>query len=262
MARLKTLVTAALTLLLAAGLLSARGAAQSVPLGDATVLVIGDSIGVAMEPYLRQELLGTPIIDDSVGGRPSPDGLEALRENLTPEVAVIVFAMGTNDNPANPEIMAGNLGTIAQIAPDRCIVVPTIARPPVNGVSDAGINRAIRAFAARNLNAEVVDWKAAVRAQPDLLMDGIHATPEGSAVRAALIAQAVDTCLISTNEPGALEDGDSSQAGRSEGNSRPPKPPPREDPAEPVEPRPISTEHAYRILADAVSSHIAIGALG
>jgi lysophospholipase L1-like esterase len=254
----RRLLAAALIPILAAGLLAARGAAQSTLLSDATVLVIGDSIGVAMEPYLRRELPGTPIIDDSLGGRPSPDGLEALRAKLTPDVAVIVFAMGTNDNPSYPEIMAGNLATIARIAPDSCIVVPTIARPPVDGVSDAGINRAIRAFAASHLNVEVVDWKAAVRAQPDLLMDGIHATPEGSAVRAALIAQAVDACLISSLEPDS-GGGDRPQHGDdSEGRTRPPEPPPADAPEES---RTISTERAYKILADTVSSHIAIGAL-
>jgi lysophospholipase L1-like esterase len=259
MARLKAALVAA-ALLAAGAALAPAGSAQAPRIGTGTVLVIGDSLGVGTEPYLRQELPGTPILDDSLGGRPSPGGLDALRADISSSDAVIVFAMGTNDNPAYPEIMAGNLESVAQIAGDRCIVVPTIARPPVSGVSDAGINRVINSFAASHFNVEVVDWKAAVRAQPGLLVDGIHATPEGYALRASLIAQAVDTCLISLAEPdgGGGKDGPPPED-LSEGRTRP-KDLPSASEREP-QPRPVSTDRAYEILADAVSSHIAIGAL-
>jgi hypothetical protein len=259
MARLSSALAAA-ALLAAATFLTPAGIAQTPGLGTGSVLVIGDSLGVGTEPYLRQELPGTPIVDDSLGGRPSPGGLDALRADISPSDAVIVFAMGTNDSPAYPEIMAGNLESVTQIAGDRCIVVPTIARPPVNGISDAGINRVIKSFAASHFNVEVVDWKAAVRAQPGLLVDGIHATPEGYALRASLIAQAVDTCLISSTEPdGGRGKDDPPPDDLSEGRTRPKDLAPAASP-EP-DPRPISTGRAYEILADAVSSHIAIGAL-
>ncbi len=256
MARLRTAALAA-ALVIAAAVIAPSGAAQAPSVGG-SVLVIGDSLGVGTEPYLRQELPGTTIVDDSVGGRPSPGGLDALRADISPDDAVIVFAMGTNDNPAYPEIMAGNLDAVAQIAADRCIVVPTIARPPVNGVSAAGVNRVIKRFAASRLNVEVVDWHAAVTAQPQLLIDGIHATPDGYALRASMLAQAIDTCLISSSEPNSKPNENRPEGDLSEGRTRPrdlsaaePKP----------EPRPISTDKAYEILADAVSSHIAIGAL-
>jgi hypothetical protein len=259
MARLKAALVAAAVLAVGTGF-TPTVSAQTRSVGTGSVLVIGDSLGVGTEPYLRQELSGTPIIDDSVGGRPSPGGLDALRADVSPSDTVIVFAMGTNDHPAYPEIMAGNLESVAQIAGDRCIVVPTIARPPVSGVSDAGINRVIRSFAASHLNVEVVDWKAAVRAQPALLVDDIHATPEGYALRASLIAQAVDTCLISSTErDGAGAKDNPPPDDLSEGRTRPKNVPSaaERDP----QPRPVSTDRAYEILADAVSSHIAIGAL-
>jgi lysophospholipase L1-like esterase len=259
MARLRTALAAA-ALLVVAATLAPAGSAQTPGLGTGSVLVIGDSLGVGTEPYLREELPGTPIVDDSVGGRPSPGGLDALRADISPSDAVIVFAMGTNDNPAYPEIMAGNLESVAQIAGDRCIVVPTIARPPVDGAPDAALNRVIKSFAAAHFNVEVVDWKAAVRAQPGLLVDGIHATPEGYALRASLIAQAVDTCLISRTEPGGDGRKDKPPPDElSEGRTRPKDLPPADEP-EP-DPPPISTDRAYEILADTVSSHIAIGAL-
>jgi hypothetical protein len=259
MARLKAALVAAALLVVGVALAPAASA-QTPRIGTGTVLVVGDSLGVGTEPYLRQELPGTPILDDSVGGRPSPGGLDALRAEISPSDAVIVFAMGTNDNPAYPEIMAGNLESVAQIAGDRCIVVPTIARPPVSGVSDAGINRVIKSFAASHVNVEVVAWKAAVRAQPGLLVDGIHATPEGYALRASLIAQAVDTCLVSLAEAdggGGMDRPPPEDL--SEGRTRP-KDLPSAAEREP-QPRPVSTDRAYEILADAVSSHIAIGAL-
>ena len=102
--------------------------------------------------------------------------------------------MGTNDSPADPGRLAADLAAVRQLAGDRCIVVATLQRPRVGGVSIAGLNRVVERFAAQT-GAQVVDWNTVVRALPSLLVgDGVHATGEGYSARASLIAEAVQGC--------------------------------------------------------------------
>ena len=74
------------------------------------------------------------------------------------------------------------------------MVVATVARPPLNGVSADGLNDAIREFASAAPNVSVVDWEGAVAADPGLLTDGVHATPDGYELRAKLFADAIGQC--------------------------------------------------------------------
>jgi lysophospholipase L1-like esterase len=249
-------LTAATALALALALVPSASA-QS-PIGTAgSVLVIGDSLGVGTEPYLERQLYGTGITNDSEVGRPSSAGLERLRSLLSPDDTVVVFALGTNDDTGQTTAFANNLEQAAAIAGNRCIVIPTLVRPPVDGVTVDGMNAVIRGFAASHANVAVVDWHAAVASQPSLLVDGVHAISEGYALRAAMIAQAVDTCLVSglgprssVPDPGDL----------TEGSTKPPHLS-HSEPAAPRQAEQITTAAAYKILADAVSSQIAIGAL-
>ena len=233
--------------------------AQAPNLASGSVLVIGDSLGVGTEPYLEPQLYGTTITNDSEVGRPSSGGLDPLRSLLSPSDAVVVFALGTNDGTTQTAAFANNLEQSAAIAGDRCIVVPTLARPPVDGVAVDGLNAVIRGFAASHPNVEVVDWHGAVASQPNLLFDGVHAISDGYALRAAMIAQAVDSCLASGlgGGPPVPRPGDLTK-----GATRPAQlPHPRSPTGGQSREQPISTATAYKILADAVSSQIAIGAL-
>jgi hypothetical protein len=73
-------------------------------------------------------------------------------------------------------------------------VVATIARPPLGGASAAQMNRVVGEFTARS-GAQVMDWAAVVAALPGLLAgDRVHATGEGYALRAGLLAEAVAGC--------------------------------------------------------------------
>jgi hypothetical protein len=75
------------------------------------------------------------------------------------------------------------------------VVWPNIVRPPYNGVSYAGLNRALDRLAASNPNLLVVDWVGMVETNRGwLALDGVHATPSGSAARGEAIAQAVQAC--------------------------------------------------------------------
>jgi hypothetical protein len=156
------------------------------------VLVVGDSLEVGSAPYLRAAVPGARV--DAEVGRTSSEGVRVLAARLSPSDDVVVFPLGTNDSPSSPDALAADLSAAAQLAGDRCMVVATIARPPVRGVSVAGLNRVVQAFAART-GAQVADWRAAVGAFPSLVgHDGVHAVGDGYALRASLIAEAVDTC--------------------------------------------------------------------
>ena len=231
------------------------------------ILVVGDSLGVGMEPYLAEELGGAAVTTDARTSRTSAAGLDVLGAALGPEHSVVVFALGTNDDPASPQTLAQNLGAAATLSDGRCMVVATVSRPPLNGVPADGLNDAIRDFAAAAPNVSLVDWEGAVAADPGLLEDGVHATPAGYELRARLFADAIEQCggVISAGSGSAAGAGGGPDGGDgipnpdldelAEGRTRPAG----DERAE--RPEPISREVAYAILADAISSQIALGAL-
>jgi lysophospholipase L1-like esterase len=160
----------------------------------AGVLVIGDSLEVGSGPYLRHLLPGVTV--DAEKGRTSSEGVRVLSSLLDPSVQVIVFPLGTNDSPSNAGGLAANLAAVRQLAGDRCVVVATISRPPVGGVSVGAINRVVEQFAGRPA-ARVADWRTVVASIPSLLVrDRVHATGEGYSVRATLLAEAVQGCQL------------------------------------------------------------------
>jgi hypothetical protein len=179
---------------LTAGILAtAAVAALALPAPAAaqeSALVVGDSLEVGSGPYLRDQLPGVEV--DAEKGRPSTTGLAVLGSRLTAEHDVVVFPLGTNDSSA--ETLAASLAGAAELAGPRCLVVATIARPPLGGASAAQLNRVVGEFAARS-GAQVMDWAAVVAALPGLLAgDRVHATGEGYALRAGMLAEAIAGC--------------------------------------------------------------------
>ncbi|HET7589921.1 MAG TPA: hypothetical protein VFK14_07020 [Solirubrobacterales bacterium] len=160
------------------------------------VLVVGDSLEELTSPYLSRYLPGADLVVNAKGGYNSYQIFDLFQESYEPSDSVIVFDAGTNDNPAYPQILAGNLAKVAAIAGDRCLVVPTIHGLHPGGVSDAGKNRAVAEFAASRPGTQVPDWAAVVAAHPELMQaDNLHPIPEGADYRAQLIAQGVEGCL-------------------------------------------------------------------
>jgi lysophospholipase L1-like esterase len=159
------------------------------------VLVVGDSLEVLTIPYLQRHLPGVTLTTNAVGGYNSYQIYDLFRESYDPSQAVIVFDAGVNDNPAYPQILAGNLTRVAAQIGDRCMVVPTIHGLTVNGIGNEGKNRVVRSFAASRLGTQTPDWAGAVAAHPELLQaDDLHPTPAGADYRARLIAQGVRGC--------------------------------------------------------------------
>lgn len=165
------------------------------------MLVVGDSLEVGTEPYLRKELGGVELDVDAKTSRPSSDGLAVLEAAIGAQHEVVVFDLGTNDDPANPSGLAANLESAAQIAGDRCLVFATINRPPLAGVSDDGLNGAVEQVAGAT-GARIADWRSAASEPGVLQPDGVHATASGYALRASLIADAIRSCSAGGGSPG------------------------------------------------------------
>jgi hypothetical protein len=160
------------------------------------VLVVGDSLEELTSPYLGRYLPGVELTVNAVGGYNSFQIFDLFQESYEPSDDVIVFDAGTNDNPAYPEILAGNLAKAAAIVGDRCMVVPTIHGYTVNGVDNTGKNRVVAEFAASRPGTQVPDWAAVVATHPELMQaDNLHPIEAGSDYRAQLIAQGIEGCL-------------------------------------------------------------------
>jgi lysophospholipase L1-like esterase len=173
----------------------AVAAAMAPAAAAQNVLVVGDSLQVGTGPYLERELGATPVEFDHRTGRGSLEGVSILRSRIRPEHSIVIFDLGTNDDTRNPDALLSNLNSARGIAGDRCLVVATVIRPPYDGVGVEGMNAAVQRFASENAGVQLVDWHAIATATPGILYaDGVHARPEGYALRGRLLAEAVAAC--------------------------------------------------------------------
>lgn len=202
--------------------------------GEATaqsggVLVVGDSLEVGTGPHLRRELDSVALTIEARKGRPSSEGVGVVRERLQPGHRVVVFDLGVNDDPSQPSALARNLEEVRALVDDRCLIVATLSRPPLNGVSIEGMNRVVRKFVADTPRAHLFDWRSATRSDPGLLgPDGLHPGPAGYVARARLLARAITDCLDpDTPKPDAPE----------------PASPPSDGPTAPAPPRPAPSRN-------------------
>jgi hypothetical protein len=121
----------------------------------------------------------------------------------------LVVELGTNDSPDQSAQFAGYVRHVLALAgPKRCVVWVNIHRPPYNGVSWAGFNRALDQIAATAPNLAVVDWNGMVNSgQAQVAPDGVHSTPDGYRARAAAIAQALQGCSTQRASAGGATGG-------------------------------------------------------
>ncbi len=183
---------AILTAMLALALTASSAQAS----GGGGVLVVGDSLEELTSPYLKQYLPGVPLTVNAVGGSNSFQIFDLFQESYDPSQSVIVFDAGTNDNPAYPEILAGNLRKVAAEIGERCMVVPTIHGLTVNGIDSSGKNRVVEEFAASRPGTQVPGWATAEETHPELMQaDDLHPIAAGAELRARLIARGIKTCL-------------------------------------------------------------------
>jgi lysophospholipase L1-like esterase len=163
--------------------------------GSGQALVVGDSLAEGTEAPLAGLLPDWHIRTSAYTGRHTDDGVaEILRTSKLPPVLVV--SLGTNDDPSAVSSFEGSAEAVLRAAGQgRCVIWANIVRPPYDGVSYAGYNRALAQLAASNPNLTVVDWVGIVRSDPGILAsDGVHATPSGYQARAQAIAQAMRGC--------------------------------------------------------------------
>ena len=168
------------------------------------VFVVGDSLEVGTGPYLSRLLPGLTVRVDADESRSTAAGEPVVSARLRSSDDVVVFDLGTNDDPSQTAAMAANLAAVGRLVGDRCLVVATVHRPAVGGVSYDGINGVIRSFAQQRPNTRIVDWRSFAAAHSELLYsDGVHPTATGYEFRARLIAEGVESCLVPSAPPAA-----------------------------------------------------------
>jgi lysophospholipase L1-like esterase len=171
---------------------AARVGAQPAP---KTVLDLGDSLSVGTDPYLRKRLRGYRIERLYDVGLHAYDAAAVVDRSRVSLPSVLVISAGTNDDPRGVSTFARAISDILRAVGDgRCVVWPTIRRPPAVGASYGGFNRALARAASRHPQLVLVDWVGIVRRHPRWLSrDGVHVGVEGYRARAAAIADAVKT---------------------------------------------------------------------
>jgi hypothetical protein len=168
-----------------------RGEPTAVHVGAVTLL--GDSLNVGIEPYLRDELRGWSVDAHDRAGRTTAEGLEKLRALGTTLAPVVVVSLGTNDADGSEAEFRTLVAQAMEIAgPGRCVVWATIVR---NGSSREELNDVLEDAAADHANLRLVDWASMVaRDRHVLAFDAVHGTPDGYALRAQETASAVREC--------------------------------------------------------------------
>jgi lysophospholipase L1-like esterase len=178
--------------LVGAALLAAAFLAVGPARALGSVLVVGDSLTEGDKATLERIEPGATI--DGKVGRSSATGLSVLEQEYSGQ-SVVVFDLGTNDDPSQPGAMVSTLERVRRTIGSSCLVVATINRPPYNGTSYAAMNRAIEDFAARDGSTQVVPWLLATKLHPEVVYsDGVHVTPYGYEFRAHLIATSISSC--------------------------------------------------------------------
>jgi lysophospholipase L1-like esterase len=160
-----------------------------------TVLDLGDSLSVGTDPYLRKQLRGYRIDRLYDVGLHAYEAATIVEQTRVALPSVLVVSAGTNDDPRIVSTFWRAVSAIVRAAGGgRCVVWPTIARPPAAGASYDGLNRALTRVAARRPNLVLVDWRKMVRRNPAWLSrDGVHVSVAGYRARAVAIAAAVKT---------------------------------------------------------------------
>ncbi len=160
------------------------------------LLVNGDSLAVGTKPYLPRELDGWKVTQSATVSRHAYQGADVMRSYGRALPRVIHVSLGTNDDPRTVAAFRAAIREVMQVAgARRCVVWTNIVRPPVEGASYAGYNRALAREASRRENLRIVNWVRMVREHPEWVgPDGVHVDAKGYVARAKAVARAVKRC--------------------------------------------------------------------
>jgi lysophospholipase L1-like esterase len=157
----------------------------------AQVLIVGDSLAVGMRPYLGEMITDRQVTFDARAGWTTPQGMEALRLDLTQYAPqTFVISLGTNDG-SDPVVFADRIRrTLHELPPYACVVWPAIIRPKRKGPYE-GLNKELRKAARLDRRLTIIDWDRMVTKGTVALRDGIHPDEDGYRFRAWVTAAAV-----------------------------------------------------------------------
>jgi len=170
--------------------------ASHVSRNDRRVFVVGDSLTVGTEPWLRSALrhVGWRLTGVNARvGRPVAEGLHILRQHKKSLPPTVVVALGTNDLGTPPSEVAAWLRTARSIVGQRRLVWVNLclASGSARLAGYRQINTALRKAAPR-FHVQVADWCSFAthhRIKPG--PDGIHYLTAGYQQRARFYASVV-----------------------------------------------------------------------
>ena len=157
-----------------------------------SVVLVGDSLNVGIEPYLPQVLHGWRVRSDDLVGRSTADGLSVLAR-MREQPGPLVISLGTNDDPAATGAFAADVErALALAGPGRCVIWATLWR---DGAPEDGLNGVLEAAARQHTNLRLLSWASMLAGHPEWRApDGTHGSPDGYAARADEAARLVRSC--------------------------------------------------------------------
>jgi hypothetical protein len=157
---------------------------------------VGDSLAYGTSLYLPRYLKGWRLqqkVDVSMQSYAVPGYVAAMGSSLP---HVVIVSAGTNGSPSAVSLFKADVRKVLRLAgPKRCVIWANIVRPPYQGVSYDGINRALAGLDRRNRNLVVFDWARMIARNPGALAeDGVHVNVPFYRKRAEALAALAKHC--------------------------------------------------------------------
>lgn len=163
---------------------SLQQATTQEPKGFPEMYVVGDSLGVATDPLIRELAARDGITYTFVGnsGASIDAGMAAVLEHRPSPHAVVLVALGTNDAIDNPARFAGFVEYVARFF----VRYETYWINLYSPLSDEN-NSIIKEAADRWEHLHYVDWKTFALEQNIEPVDGVHYDEAGTKLRAEFV---------------------------------------------------------------------------
>jgi lysophospholipase L1-like esterase len=183
--------------------------------GEQRVVFMGNSITDSWAKYFPVMFPGKPYIGRGISGQTTPQMLLRFRQDVIElHPSVVVILAGTNDiagntGPSTPEMIEGNLASMADLARANGIrvvlssVLPVYDYPWKRGLEPAArivaLNRWMRDYAERTGDVYLDYWSAMADERQGmkaaLTIDGVHPNEAGYGVMAPLAEAAIAKAL-------------------------------------------------------------------
>ena len=183
--------------------------------GENRVVFMGNSITQGWAQHFDTFFPGKPYVGRGISGQTTPQMLVRFRQDVIDlDPSVVVILAGTNDiagntGPATPEMIQGNIASMAELARANGIRVVLSSILPASeypwrpglgpGPKIVAINDWMRAYAAEN-DFVYLDYHTAMADDqlglpPALAYDGVHPTEEGYRVMSEMVETAIAEAL-------------------------------------------------------------------